>query len=462
MRRTRNCFLSAAAALALTACATQAPVETQSSQQDAVGGGLRAAAQASQQAQNYAGAVAYYSSLYERNPEDLPAVLGLARSSRYAGDTSRAINVTERALVGHPDHPELMAEYGKALLAANRPKDAVPVLLRAGDLAPQDASVRSALGIAHDMLDERTNAIAAYESALAIAPDDPVTLNNIGLSRALDGDLQGAVAALRRAVQQPHATAQMRQNLALLLAAGGDLVEAERLVRADLQVELADANMSYLRGLAAASKTNNDPTAALPAMPIEPPLPKLTVLPAAETVSSEPVAAAEPIAVPEAAPEPTAEPVADATGTAAAEATAEAAASDTAASEAAGSEAGGSETGAATDFSSAAAEAADEAFAAIMGAEGAEGQGAAQPTYRLQLASYLSPSDAANGRTQLDRELHDVLGGLDIVIIAATLADGSKVYRLMAGPLVDKDEAISMCRAIEQRKIACIVQPAGA
>ena len=62
------------------------------------------------------------------------------------------------------------------------------------------------------------------------------------------GQKDQAETLLRRAVANPSAGARERQNLALILGLQGKIGEAERLLRQDLPPEIAEANLTYLRG----------------------------------------------------------------------------------------------------------------------------------------------------------------------------------------------------------------------
>ncbi|MEX2648221.1 MAG: tetratricopeptide repeat protein [Alphaproteobacteria bacterium] len=411
--RTRG-LAAALAPVLLAACVATPPPSSQNNQAQ-VDSSLRAAALASQEVRNYAGAAAYYSSLYERDTKDLDVVMGFARNLRYLGDVGRAAAVLEAALEDNPDDERLLGEYGRALLAADRPADALVPLERVAEGAPDDWQIRSALGIAYDMVDRHDEAVAAYEAALAIAPGSPSALNNLALSQAMAGDIDAGVATLRRASLRTGAGVQVRQNLALLLALSGRLDEAEKLVAADLPAEMARRNIAYLRRLAEASGEDEDGEPALGELGA---LPVLTNLPTLEPVPSTAEIVAEPLALPAAQPEPEAGATAEDDG----------------------------------DFAAAAAEAADAAFAALV-EDGAAGYGA-------QLASYTSAADAEQGRATLERKLGVLDPVRELRIVPVDRDGADPIFRVYAGSFTDVDAARTVCRAVRERGVACVVTPA--
>lgn len=402
---------------ALAGCVAQDPNPSPSDA--AVDSSLRAAARASQQVHNYSGAVAHYASLYERNPEDQEVVLGYARNLRYLGDVSRAVVVLEAALATRPDDMVLLAEYGRALLAADRPADALVSLARVAEADGADWRARSAIGIAHDLLDQPDLAIAAYQDALAIEPNNPVVLNNLALSQTMAGDIEAGIASLRRALLSSASGVQERQNLAVLLALSGRLDEAEQLIQADLPREMARQNIAYLRALAASSAEGATPPEVLEELPVLTSLPKLEPIPATTEVVVEPVPPAE--------PEPEAAEAAEAAET---------------------------NNGTGEDFAAAAADAAEAAFASLGGGTDA----AAVDLFGAQLASYTSEQDATEGRASLVGALGDL--GSSLRVVAVERGAEPKLYRVYAGPFTPINDAQAVCLDVREAGLDCVVTPA--
>ena len=128
---------------------------------------LRSAAATAQSTSNYAAAVNYYQTLSSRDPNDIEALLGLARNLRYIGAPADAIRALKEGVANHPDRIDLRAELGKAQLARGLAGDAVDTLTEVTEAVPNDWQSFSALGIAYDLLEKFPDAQSSYESALA-------------------------------------------------------------------------------------------------------------------------------------------------------------------------------------------------------------------------------------------------------------------------------------------------------
>lgn len=239
------------AGLGLSACAGGGAASPEDEVARAVEPSLRAAAAAAEAENDPKGAAQHWRTLYLRHPDDKTLALALARNLRYAGEAQAAADLMLEATERLGRDPVLVAELGKAWLAAGRQGLALKTLAAAAALAPGDWSVQSAHGVALDAAGRTAEAQAAYARALAVSPDNPEVLNNLALSQATDGRLDDAIATLRVADEQPRAGMQVRQNLALLLALRGDVAAAERAAPRDLPPEVTRENAAFLRWLAA-------------------------------------------------------------------------------------------------------------------------------------------------------------------------------------------------------------------
>jgi tetratricopeptide (TPR) repeat protein len=92
-----------------------------------------------------------------------------------------------------------LTTLGRLHLLAERPARARPVLERASEVAPADASVWAALGLSYIHLGESERALAALRRALELDADLAVAWYNRGLLRYHLRDLPGAVRDLERA-----------------------------------------------------------------------------------------------------------------------------------------------------------------------------------------------------------------------------------------------------------------------
>ena len=262
-----------AASAFLWACET--PVEPEVEGDGPVADFLRSAAATSQSTNNYAAAVNYYQSLHTRDPNDIEALLGLARNLRYIGAPGEAITVLKTGVAKHPDRVDLRAELGKAQLARGLAGDAIDTLTEVTEAVPDDWRSFSALGIAYDLAEKFSDAQASYEAALAASPNNIAVLNNMALSMALSDDLEGGIAILEQATGLPKSNVQVRQNLALLYAMRGDIDTAGRLLEQGLTEEMAQHNLTFYRQLHSrlasrvGKKRREQPVAAAPAKPAD-------------------------------------------------------------------------------------------------------------------------------------------------------------------------------------------------
>lgn len=285
MRRRKIFICLMAVTFFLAACGTseeQAKMEGQPTPTnvrpvatEALRASLHDAAKYAERAHDYASAVTFYNSLYDRDPDDLKAAVGLSRNLRFVGAYVQAIEILEKAIKEHPDNATLPGELGKVQLAAGRPEEAVASLMKAREMAPDDWRLHSALGIAFDRLGRYDSARVSYAAALDVSPNNLSVLNNLALSLVQTGEIERGIELLRRAAGSRGASIQIRQNLALVLAINGDLEEAEKLARRDLPEEMVEANLEFYRRLAEATVTDGPGAAIQPVSTAAPPHPIL-------------------------------------------------------------------------------------------------------------------------------------------------------------------------------------------
>ncbi|MEZ5921435.1 MAG: hypothetical protein R3C60_08805 [Parvularculaceae bacterium] len=260
-------------------------------------------------------AAAYWGTRYDRDPKDLDAAVKYSAALRKISSVEEAVKVMTRAANGAPDNAAVNLEAGKTLVEAGRAFEAVRYLEKSVELAPRDPSALSAYGVALDQIGQHEAARAKYDTAIAYAPNQVMLYNNKGLSFALSGDLEDAKQTLRHAASLRGADARVRQNLALVLAIKGEMREAERLARSDLPPQVADQNIDYFRALMnqpaywAEATADNVET---PKFDDTPALPKASPKPAApaptlkEEPKPQPKKPATPVAQKEGAAAPTA------------------------------------------------------------------------------------------------------------------------------------------------------------
>jgi Flp pilus assembly protein TadD len=245
MRRTLLLPLLACAALALAACEQRPGQDIES----AVNESLRQTALRSEAAGAWSEALVSYRNLYQRTPTDPAVASGYIRALRNAGQVEEAARTGADALGKIPDHPKVLAEYGKARLAAHDPQGALPLLRAAAAHDANDWSLFSAIGVATDLLGDQQAAQDAYLKALELSPGNPVVTNNFALSLALAGNIDGGIAKIEGLGPGMRRLPQSKQSLALLYALKGEVAKAEPLVRDGLPEKIASDNLAYYRKL---------------------------------------------------------------------------------------------------------------------------------------------------------------------------------------------------------------------
>lgn len=236
--------------LVLAACETTggaAPETAAGPVMDGVERAMLESGREAETAKEYEKAAAIYGRLYERRHDDAAILSAFIRNMRYSGRAKEVTAYVERTSQHLMGDVAVNFEYAKALLSAGRKRESLDFLTKAKAAMPNNWQVLSAIGIAHDGLEEFTLAQNAYAAALRLAPGNPVVLNNLAMSLAMDGKLDEAIATLEQAAARNRTSPQIRQNLALLYAVNGDFDRARTLAAMDLDKNNLENNLSFYR-----------------------------------------------------------------------------------------------------------------------------------------------------------------------------------------------------------------------
>lgn len=106
------------------------------------------------------------------DPTHIGALRLLGALSRQTGAAEISIGSFQRALTLSPGSPEILIEYGDALVAGKRPAEAVTAFRQAMALRPKDPAVFRGLGQAQLDMGEHTDALESFRRVLAIIPYD--------------------------------------------------------------------------------------------------------------------------------------------------------------------------------------------------------------------------------------------------------------------------------------------------
>lgn len=115
------------------------------------------------------------------------------------GDAAGALAGVQKVLAKLPGQPDANLIASVAMIALNRPEQALYHAERAAKAEPANGRHRLAVGTALMALERPTEAIGAYRAGLERLPGDPEALAGLGSALARSGSYAEAEAVLRRA-----------------------------------------------------------------------------------------------------------------------------------------------------------------------------------------------------------------------------------------------------------------------
>jgi VWFA-related protein len=148
-----------------------------------------------------------------------------------ATNPAEAVKVLRRAVQLAPDLPGLRHQLGLAYHATGDEADAEPELREAVRAEPANAAAHNDLGIVLFRMGEINAARAEFQAAASLAPKDPNAHFNLGEALARSGDSSGALAELRTATGLAPADA----GLARLLQHVETAVSSENAIKVEVR-----------------------------------------------------------------------------------------------------------------------------------------------------------------------------------------------------------------------------------
>ena len=147
-----------------------------------------------------------------------------------------------------PDRPPVLLNLARALLALQRPEDALRCCERALALDASSAAAHRLRGSTLTSLGRHAEALANLGQAVRLAPSDAGALTDLGVALAAGDRAHDAVTCFERAVAiDPHQAAP-HHNLALLLARTGDQARALESLDRALALEPGNPALHINRG----------------------------------------------------------------------------------------------------------------------------------------------------------------------------------------------------------------------
>ena len=172
-----------------------------------------------------------------RSPEADRARLQAIHAATQARDFPRAAAMAEEAFKDGLHHPMVLNLAALKAEQENRFEDALAVLARAIEIAPQDLGARNALGLVLTRLERYPEALAAFEDVIALQPGFAGAHCARGATLEAMGRLKEAEAAYDHALELEPENLGATQGLANLLSRRGAHAEARPLAEAVLEAE---------------------------------------------------------------------------------------------------------------------------------------------------------------------------------------------------------------------------------
>jgi Tfp pilus assembly protein PilF len=162
----------------------------------------------------------------------------------------------ERALAVTENNVHILNNYGNALGAMGRHKEAAKVLEQAVRGLPDSYEIRNNYGKALQNLGKLDDAIEQYQIALKIEPTADFARYNLSVALAAKGNFDAAIEQCRIVIASRPDDAEMHTHLGILLQNQGKLGQAIESYKKALQI---DPNFQKARDLlnALAKKQNN-------------------------------------------------------------------------------------------------------------------------------------------------------------------------------------------------------------
>lgn len=159
------------------------------------------------------------------NPNNVPALLGLAEAQRLLGDADAAVETLDSAIGLQPGNWRPYLELGALMFRMGRFDEAAAQYLKV--IAIDDSSMRgyTNLGTSYMLAGRFEEALPVYQRAIAIGPDFR-TYTGLGLMHYYLGDYDQAIAAMRSAVNLRPNSHGPWMNLGDVLYVSGRLEEA--------------------------------------------------------------------------------------------------------------------------------------------------------------------------------------------------------------------------------------------
>jgi tetratricopeptide (TPR) repeat protein len=159
-----------------------------------------------------------FTSVLQADPTNFDVLFNLGTAALRAGHLERAAEVYKRALDLKPDDVDCMIGFARALVDSGKEVPALPLLAKAGQLAPARPEILLLMAQASSRLGYFEDTAIAYDKYLKLKPGDDAARGQRGLALALSSKLDEGIRELEWYVRKHPGDAWGHFQLALALA----------------------------------------------------------------------------------------------------------------------------------------------------------------------------------------------------------------------------------------------------
>ena len=182
----------------------------------------------SHERESWPAAEARYREYLKLQPDDAPAMLGLARVLAWQSKPAEAASLFGKAEVGRLMTPADTRNYAFALAKSGRHDQAVPLLKKLIAGNPADLELTVQLASIYSARKDWANALPLYRSLIASRPNDPQLQLTYGLGLLATRNYRGALGPLARARNAMLSSGEAGLAYGRALKGSGDLKSASR------------------------------------------------------------------------------------------------------------------------------------------------------------------------------------------------------------------------------------------
>jgi len=191
-------------------------------------------------------ALYFYVKALEFNPNDVNALLALARIHTAQGNLDPALLAYRLILDVKPDHIDATEGAALILLKVNKAKQAKIMLDKTNKLAPGRPMTLMGLGVYYDLTSDFDKANYYYQQAAKASPSSVKILNNYAYSRYLAGYWDEAENMYKKVLHIDPKHPQATLNYGLLQARKGDTINALQTLKKVLPESKAYNELGYI------------------------------------------------------------------------------------------------------------------------------------------------------------------------------------------------------------------------